>query len=329
MDTEQLDRETNADQRERLIVSHRFYVANSVLVICVCIPVTSLGLSAVVGSWDPCSVVGGLIILPISALVGILQYHACFRDGVRAAHAVGTFCYFGGGLLVFGFVSTLCEAIWDWQTLSLNIVPILSILLLIGTYGLLCGWLNRRWTRVFKHRREVAASTVDSQDHRPASESGLGPYQFTLRELMAATTVVAVIAGLTSYFVQGIPEQHGLHISRDEAPFDLPEGASNVCYANGMRGARAYEFNIDEEGFLRWADTSPGSIESQSANVPLEKITTPFSITRYTRFMTATTKTERVTISRGYSYCWSKEDRSVRFAYDLDTQTAYYYCHWH
>jgi hypothetical protein len=204
MDASQQNRETNADQRERLIVSRRFYVANSVLVICLCIPVTAFGLAGVLIAGSHFGIAAiALMFMVIVVSLGILQYAACFR---RSGKAAGYVCVmsFASGL----FTCFIAGVILNGTTLSFEFLWILAILVPPATYAFFCGWINYRWITLLCGEQRRAAISRDDSDcdnsdsNTSDTETPLRAYQFTLLELLLATAVVAAIAGLTSYLVR-------------------------------------------------------------------------------------------------------------------------------
>ena len=76
------------------------------------------------------------------------------------------------------------------------------------------------------------------------------------------------------------PPQWAENVSRNESRLDLPADARDVSYCHGYRGTMAYEFTIDEPGFVAWVESGIGSLEAQAANIQLRPIvapvTTPF-----------------------------------------------------
>ena len=143
--------------------------------------------------------------------------------------------------------------------------------------------------------------------------------RFSLRELLLVVTVVAVICGLTSYIARGTLPRCAENVDRSKAPFDLPLEATDISYARGYRGTIIYEFTIDEDGFRKWVNSGIGSLESQSADVPLRPISSPVRIYRYNG--------QFATIKQGLYYSWSKEDRGVDAVFDSTANRAYYCAH--
>jgi len=318
---------THTTERETPIESRGLYVANSVLIICLCVPATAFGLSKVLiadSYSDSNTATTWLTFMAIPASLGCLQYVACFRRIRVAAALVSIFFCIAGGLFAAGVVMTFFTMLVfsEFASFSLILWPLVA-------YLFFCGWSNYRWMLRYSDEQGMTAYFGENlpivpPGSRPNDATTLSGSQFTLRELLAATTVVAVIAGFTSYMVRGAYHYRGVKVSREQVPFELPQEASKVCFFNGSSGIVAYEFNIDEESFLRWAE-SASMQKLKPTDASVEKINGSLSIDRYTRFMNDFTEPNAVTIARGFSLSWAEGESVTKVAYDLDTQTAYFY----
>jgi len=303
-------------------------IGNSVVVIAVCTFFTSLGLAAFASMWDPCALASGSILFLLSVVIGLLQYRATFRRNPDSAGRVGIFFYVGGGFLLLSGVITLGEG-FPTEIAAGELLPIFGPLFLIAVYGIWSGRLNRRWSHTLRAATLTDAARPEDQDAETPDHT-LAPFQFSMRELFALVTVVAIILGLTSYFVQNTPPRFAEGVSPDKAPVSLPDGATDVTFCQGYRGTIAYEFSIDEKGFLEWAK-SRGSPESRSANVPLKRLdgSSAVRITRCYNLSSQMPGPDYAEITHGYDYSWSEQDRGIHYAYDLETHRAYYYAHSH
>ena len=148
-------------------------------------------------------------------------------------------------------------------------------------------------------------------------------------EILAMITVIAVVMALAAYFIRTSPPQYAENVSRDEAPFGLPACARDVSFCQGQRGTIAFEFAIDERGFIDWVKSGIGSFESEAAQIPLREITTPQKIHRYHLLVPGRTGADSITVSSGLYYHWSEEDRGVTAIFDRATRRAYYFSHSH
>ncbi len=287
--------------------------ACSVLTITASLWLVTVALSTFAVRWDPCYWFSGTILFPLPAVLAVQQYRGTFRRKRNAAFAAGILLCIAGGYAFFAFAVTLGETLLRGD--ELHWYPLL-VLLLIGVSASLFAWMNFRWL-------QQLPAVIPTGKH-----SG-GGKRFTMRELLAAFTAIAFMFGCMVHAVRSLPSQFAEHVSRDAAPFDLPAGARDVCYARGIRGTLAYEFSIDQPGFLEWIDSGIGSMESEAANVPVKPITAPYTIRSYRSFSSDLSGPDRVTITNGLYYHWSKEDRGVYAAYDRAAQRAYYYFHAH
>lgn len=287
-------------------------VAFSLITLLACLLLTSISLASFV-SEDPMDVIGGAIILPCALLMATAQYWATFRSHKFAARISGILLLLLGGLILFGFAANLLECIFEGMR-----IPWLGLflpMLAVGSAICYAGWLNKSWSRTLQSQNADAI--------RPA------PGQHTRREIAALFTAIVIVTSLTIYFISHTYPPFAEHVTRDQVPFSLPHDAQDISYARGMRGTKAYEFAIDEAGFINWVNSGIGSIESESADVPILTINAPRTIPSYRAFMPNSTDLEKATITSGLYYDWQKEDRGVHAVFDRSAMRAYYYAHFH
>jgi len=145
--------------------------------------------------------------------------------------------------------------------------PILIPILVAASFSIAFGRMNALWSR--KLRATMDSGAVASL-HRG----------FSLRELLLAIGIIAALTGIYSQFIRSTSPRCAENITPSMAPIGLPSGATDVSYCKGSRGTIAYEFNIDELSFRKWANSGIGSIESESANISLREITSPRILVR-------------------------------------------------
>ncbi|MCE9553526.1 MAG: hypothetical protein K8T91_09155 [Planctomycetes bacterium] len=272
-----------------------------------------MALAAFAVTWDPCSLIGGCIMLPWPLALGIQQYRGTFRRNAKAGHTSAISLFVIGGLGCLILVAFGAQLGLRGRHLWLrDLLPIG----LGSMFAFLAGRANLQWARLLRTETSTPAS----------SPQGM---RFSLRELFLAVTLVAVIAALVTSFVKAIPPRFAEHVDVAQAPFGLPPEAKDVSYFQGYRGTIAYEFTIDEAGFRRWVESGIGSIEAKSANVSLEPIEGSHTISTYHALTSALPGPEKVTLTDGLYYGWSKEDRGVHAAFDRVRQRAYYFAHYH
>jgi hypothetical protein len=264
--------------------------------------------------WDPCSLIGGVIVLLLPAILAIQQYRGTFRYESKAALTSSLLLFIVAGLAWVAFAMTLGEMLVEgvpvpWTSL---ILPQLAI----GAISGASAWVNFSWSRLLKRSATTDEVTVNRT-------------RFSLLELLIAVAASACVTALVTYSVQTTPPRYAEHVSRDKAPFGLPAKATEISFCQGFRGTIAYEFTIDEKGFVEWVESGIGSLESAAANAPLQPITAPYSIRRYYGLTANLTGPDSITIADGLYYDWSKEDRGVYVAFDRTTCRAYYYAHSH
>jgi len=261
------------------------------------------------------AIMGGLFVLPLCVLMAVQQYRGTFRCVQSAATTTSVLLYIMGGFLIFGVVTSAGEAIANSISLRM-MASILIAMLIVATCSIAIGRMNALWSRRIR-------SAIDS-GAVPAIKRG-----FSLRDLLLAVTVIAAMTAITSQLIRSAPPWYAENIQASAAPFSLPAGATDVSYCKGYRGTIAYEFTINEPAFRGWVESGIGSIESESAAIPIREITTPFTIRRYFTYSSKLNGPREITVNSGLFYSWSKEDRGVHAVYDRTTGRAYYYAHFH
>lgn len=290
-------------------------VVCSALVVAGCLASASVALAMMwAAAWDPCSFIGGGILLPIPSFLAYRQYSAVAWSDSRAARTSAILLFLIGGLALLMFAANLGEV-----TNAKVRIPWFSLMgpvLGVGVFAIFAAWMNLRWSR----RLSIAATT-------PGDTASI--VRLSRRDALAGLSAVAFVAALAFYVVKSTPPRYAEHVSRDKAPFGLPPGARDVSYCQAPRGTIAYEFSIDEDRFVRWVESGIGSLESNAAEVPLESISETFTITRYYALMKNPKGPGSATIKDGRFYSWTKEDRGVYAAFDRATGRAYYFAHFH
>lgn len=286
----------------------------SVAVLASCVLLISGAIAMFTITWDPCSLIGGVIVLPLPAALAIQQYRGTFRYNAKAASISCVLLFIVAGFALIAFTMTLGEMIVEdvripWRSL---ILPMLATGVVAGA----SAWINLSWSR---RLRRSAASDAHTADR----------VWFSMRELLVAVTAIACVTALVTYFVRSTPPRYAENVARDKAPFGLPAEANEISFCQGFRGTTAYEFTIDEKGFVEWVESGIGSLESDAANVSIQPITVPYSIRRYNSLTANLTGPDSITIANGLYYDWSKEDRGVYAAFDRTNNRAYYYAHFH
>ena len=253
----------------------RVQVVNSIALIAICAWITSLMLAAILSPDRLFSILGPIFFIPVSILVGLLQYRATFRKDAASAQTVAVLMYCAGGFCIFASVVVVIEVLWE-STLS-DVFAVLATISVpsfaVGAYGLLCGWINWRWEKTLRQARllshQDAPEEADPAETENTDPEPLSRWQITAWEFFLAVTIIATVTALTTYYVRSMAPRLGEHLTREEVPFRLPEGASDVCYYR-FGPNRAFEFTIDEAGFFAWVESGPGTLESEADNLPVE-----------------------------------------------------------
>jgi hypothetical protein len=284
----------------------------SVVVLSGCLVLISMGISAFAALWDPCAVFTSVWTLAYSSALAFQQYRGTFRRHPGAAFMAAVLLFFVGALATLTCALMLGASAGAGGRIPWG-SPLLPQLAIAAT-SFLAGWSNLQWSRQLR----VAG---------PPEVHSAANSRFSLRELLLGITAIGAVTAMVSSFVRSIPPKYAEHVSRDHAPFGLPATASDISFCQGIRGTIAFEFTIAEDEFIAWVESGIGSLESNSANVALQPITTPYTIRRYYTLTRELTGPESITITKGLFYDWSKEDRGVHAAYDRTTGRAYYFAH--
>ena len=292
-----------------------FLFVSSILIIGVCLLMVSTAIAGCFTAWGNPEMLGVIVLGPISAIVGFQQYWGVFRSSPRASNVAAFVLMLFGALLVFGCVAGLIQTAWE-HGLSIGLSLLLLVLGALGTFCLLVAAGNHRWAYVLTYARKTVA--IEKQPRWG---------QFSLREMLLWTTILAVMAGLTTGLIRNHRPRYGVDVDRQHAPAGVPEGATNIHYCYHQRPyCIAYEFTISEEEFRRWVEGGIGSLESNAANVPLEPIVGSEEIARYCAFGPRPINgTDQATVTNGLRYFWSEEYRMVHAVFDRDTGRAYFY----
>ncbi len=277
--------------------------------------VISAFIASCIAEPNPFAIIVGVFFMPPLVVVAILQYFAAFRAVRIAAMITSIMLYLFGAFATFAFITTAGE-------LAVERIPFSYAYTLLGTMAMIaaaffvCGRVNANWSRRLRTARETLAIVP-------------GQGEFGAREFLLGVVVIAAMGATASYLVYTEPPGYAEHVDRFPARLGLPSGATDVSYCKGFRGTIAYEFTIDEKEFCEWVESGIGSIESESAGIPLKEIVEPSTITRYNAYSNELNGPEKIEVFNGLHYSWSKEDRGVYAVFDRATGRAYYHAHYH
>jgi hypothetical protein len=282
-------------------------VALSILVIAACMFLVSMGIASMTVTWDPCAMFGGLMIIPVPALLVLQQYSGTFKRHYKAAQFAGALCLVLSGFPLMGVVGGTLESIGDGKSL-----PIDFILALIACAApfVVAGYLNLRWSR-----------HLEASDYRPTDER----FRMSMRELLVATAVICAMLAMTMTFVRNQPKQFGVNVTAEESGLSLPDNATRVSYA---RGTLLFEFDTDETSFRKWVEAGVGEIESGPVNGPLWPIENEIEVVRFISFAPGVAGPERVALTDGLFYRASSGDQWIDVAFDRKTNRAYFYANY-
>jgi hypothetical protein len=290
----------------------KLLIALSAVVIGGCLFMVGGAIGAMASTFDPCSAIGGAIMLPVPLFIAVQQYRGVFHRQAGAAFAAAC-CLLGfGGLFAFGAILNVVEFVSDKQRLGedwRDYLPAFYILAIIGLVGLsnvLLGWRTVRWSKQLR-----------------AAGHGSEPRVFSLRELLAVVAVIGAVAGVARWTTDRRPSV-GFNVPPETAPRSVPATAKNVCYRNGGRGTEVIEFTTDEATFRKWVaeKVEPLGHHKHGHQVsPLIEFSSPKAVMGVNG--------ERHELKRGLSYHWHFEDQGVSAAFDAESGRAYFSVHWY
>lgn len=294
--------ETNPEPRPSKLL-----LANSVIVIGACMFLVAMGIAGLTTTWDPCAMFGGLIIIPLPAILGFQQFAGTFKRRADWAAMASGLAFLLSIFPLLVATTATAEFLIEGALppLDLSLTPLVFAAPFVSA-----GFLNRRWSQQLK-----------ASGYQPADKR----FRISVRELLTMIAVIGAMLAMTITFVRGAPKQFGVNMTADEAGVHLPENASHVSYAHGPRGYIAYEFDTDEASFRKWVAGGIGSYEAEKANVPLEEIRGGATIRRFYSMTDGVTGPETITVEHGLCYDWYFEDRAVCAIYDRDTGRGYFY----
>ncbi len=218
----------------------KLLVGLSVLVIAGCLSLVGASIGAMASTFDPCSFISGVILLPVPLFIAVQQYRGVFHRQTGAAFAAACCLVVFGALFVFGAVVNVLEFVFDNRRTGVDWSrdwPLFCILASIGLVGLTnvaLGWRTIQWTR------RLRAAGLPSLTRT-----------FSLRELLAMIAVIGLVAGIARLTVDRRPST-GVNVPPDQAPVSVPATAKDVCYQNWGRGGYAVDFTTDEATLRTW-----------------------------------------------------------------------------
>ena len=290
----------------------KLLVGHSALVIAECLFLVAVSIGAMASTFDPCSFISGVILLPVPLFIAVQQYRGVFHRQTGAAFAAACCLVVFGALFVFGAVVNVLEFVFDNRRTGVDWGKdwpgfcILAVIGLVGLTNIVLAWQSWRWSKLL-------------------ALAGLGAAKrsFSLRELLAVITVIGLVAGCARWATDSRPAI-GIDVPPETAPRPVPSTAKNVCYSNGGRGTQFIEFTTDEATFRKWvaAEVEPLGHRKLGHQVhPLSAFSSPTGVIGVDG--------ERHELQRGLSYGWSFEDEGVSATFDADTGRAYFHVHWY
>jgi len=138
-----------------------------------------------------------------------------------------------------------------------------------------------------------------------------------------------LVAGIAVILIWGVVDmilgpQVFEHLSAEDAPYDLPKGASD---ASGITAAAfwpwwAYEFTTSEDAFIEWAKEHEYSLQEIGDNPTHVSVDS-----RYLGYLEASPddKENLIIITDGLYHRWEFEDQYRSVIFDRNKKRAYVY----
>ena len=151
-------------------------------------------------------------------------------------------------------------------------------------------------------------------------------YQLSMREWLGLSALISICAAVTGHSVSNQHPQQAQHVTRKEAPFDLPMDATDISYHYHFRSGFACEFTTSETGFLTWLEAEINDLSPPVRDAgKLSQITGACelpSLLRQSLGHAPTTSPVLVQRGRSYNSTHGVEWQYI-FFYDADRQRAY------
>ncbi|RCS44738.1 hypothetical protein DTL42_17625 [Bremerella cremea] len=254
---------------------------------------------------DGCTTFSAIIFLPWPVILAVVQYRGTFRRNPKSARIAFLSSVFLAVLpfLVLGVVLTSGAAFAIRFSFWLKLMAA-SLL----TLGMMLA--NGHWYWELKEA---------------VTDDWIGPASriISLRESLLFVGAICVVLGVAVPIVHNTKPNQALHVTAEETPFSLPEGAYDVTYFRYFGGTR-FQCTAEEDAFLAWYDEGVGTLESLAANQPLDPIQKPTGTGVIVGFAANGPITEPQSVTSGWKYYWNREDRWVSVLYDRLNKRLYY-----
>jgi hypothetical protein len=286
-------------------------VCNSILIIIVnglLMFYLGLGIGSMYSPFSLC----GIILVPVVIGVVYFQFDSTFRNNKDSARNISILYFMGAGFALFALVSNLVEGFMDKgqskESLLEFAIEFGSVSLVVFTYLIFSGILNLLWKK--KLKTNISANL---RDYSFLQSKKIMPVFISL-------FVVIFFVGVVFGYLYG--ERYEFAEEVENVSW-LPDSASNISYYKSYNYT-AYEFDISEEAFLRWAKDHHWNVS---------KIDKSITISRYNYYLVQESKSDPefwekvyVTINTGYFYQWERGQSGggIDVAFDSATNRAYY-----
>lgn len=298
-----------------------FLIANGLLFFAVCLFVCGVLVSGLL-HWNLVILVASIVLFfPCFALL-LGEYMVVIHGHRLAAKWLATVLLAMGVVLLISAVAALAEPLGDGLfPTSKYITELILPVVFLATWLCWLGLIHLLWQKRLGNR-PILASAVDNGASMIAGGAYAIGIRFTLRKLFGLVAAVSVVLAGVVFGIREIPPRHAMHASPHSAQLALPTGASDVCILRGLGGTVAYNFAIDEAGFLEWARSLGGPIETDNPRGRVKAVANPFMIVTCSDNLGSSLRAH--TIRRGWFYDGDDATHGNQYAFDADQGRAYY-----
>jgi putative Mn2+ efflux pump MntP len=272
--------------------------------------------------WNVCEAISAFLFAPILLGLAIVQYQGTVRRNRACAKIACMILLAIGGLTIFAAVTNGLEHFVEEHTFDWWTAKLIATMLVIGLGIVAAGFSDYLWLtqlRQYENRCRISARFAVQDRH-------FYWYQLSMREWLGLSALVSICAAVTGYAISKQHPQQAQHVTRSEAPFELPMDATDISYHYHFRGGFECEFTTSEKGFLSWLEAEINNLTPPVRAIgKLTQITEACELPSQLRqSQQHAPNTSPVLVQRGWSYeseHWP--EWQFLFFYDADRQRAY------
>lgn len=271
--------------------------------------------------WNICEAISAFMFAPILLGLAIAQYQGTVRRHRVGAKIACAMLLAIGALTIFGAVTNGLEHFAEEHTFDWWTAKLVATIFVVGLGIVAAAFSDYLWLtqlRQYESRHHISASFAQGRH--------FNWYQLSMREWLGLSALVSICAAVTGYAISKQHPQQAQHVTRGEAPFELPIDATDISYHYHLRGGFDCEFTTSEQGFLTWLE-----VEIANLTPPVRAAGKLTQITEACELPSLLRQSQQhapnmspVLVQRGWSYeseHWP--EWQFLFFYDADRQRAY------